>query len=217
MTVFSEATRAIADFLRAIAWPAVALFVALRFKEQVGRLIDRIRKVAGTELDPLPGPQRRPPESLPAEAGRATAAFEHLRTPAVLHMENQVRNIPVLAVEADPAKRQDILLTLAAKGFLVSLFERTEGNIWASQMDLLNYLNSKPDGETAERLRELFFEPATARFPEAYRMYSFEGYLGFLQASALVTVVNLRVNINPAGREYLLWRIEQQKPPRLYG
>lgn len=216
VTGFAEATRAIADFLKAIAWPAVAVFVVLRFKEQVGRLIDRFRKGAGAEFDPLPGPQRRP-EPLTADVARTVPALERLRTQTVIQWEGHVLRLPFLVAEADPERRQEILLAIAARAALVSMFERTEANIWASQLELLNYLNASPDGEQAERLRELFYEPAAVRFPDAYRNYSFEGYLGFLQQSALVSVVDLRVTISPQGREYLLWRIEQQKPPRHYG
>jgi hypothetical protein len=128
-----------------------------------------------------------------------------------------VRTVPALVNETDPARREAVLVTLTARVALIAQFERTEASIYASQLELLNYLNARPTGESVDRLRELFYAPAVARFPDTYRGYPLDGYLGFLQGSGLVTITDLRVSISPAGRDYLVWRIEQQKPPRVHG
>lgn len=217
MEMFVEATGAIADLLGALAWPGVALLVVHLYREQVGRLIDRLRKGGPAEFDPLPPPQPKHTESLSAGAARSTHAVAKLRTAAVVKWEQQLQSWPAVQDEADPTRRSEVLLTLAAKAVLVASFERTEAIIFASQLDLLNYLNARQDGEPADRLRELFYEPAVTRFPEIYRVYSFDNYLGFLHSAFLVEKEGAQVRLSVEGREYLLWRVEQRKPPRSHG
>jgi hypothetical protein len=71
--------------------------------------------------------------------------------------------------------------------------------IFGSQLEILLHLNSRPDGETLENIRT-FYERAAQTFPEAYKSYSFEAYLRFLENSELITREDQRVLITPKGR-----------------
>ena len=217
MSYFSAISAAVAELIRAVAWPGLALFLLIRYRDHVGRLIDRLRKGGPAEFDPLPPPQRTATGSLAPGAIGSDSAVSHIRTEAVVNWEEQLREMPQLRDEHDHSKREEVLLTLAVKALLVACFERAEGVMYASQVELLTYLNARPVGESAERLRELFYAPAATRFPETYHAYPFENYLGFLKVSLLVRVDDLHVSITPEGRDYLVWRLEQKKPPRIHG
>jgi hypothetical protein len=154
----------IAQIIRAIAWPGVVLFLALRYRAEVGRLIDRLRKGGPAEFDPIQTPQHSPEPALPPSA-------------------------------SEP--------------------ERIDAAIYASQSDILTHLKAVPAGETADRLRELFYAPALERFPEVLKSYPFENYLGFLVNTLMVRLEGLRLVLTNVGADYLLWRVETKKPPRL--
>lgn len=207
----------IANLLKAVAWPGVVIFLALRYRDHIGRLVDRLRKGGPAEFDPLPPTQSKPAGGLPAATPAGPGALEPLRTPTVKQWEERIRALPVLAEEPNVDKRESALLALAAHAFLTSLFERTEAVIYASQLELLTYLNAKPAGEATTRLHGLFYNPAVARFPDVYRSYPFENYMSFLQQSMLISFSNLDAIITLQGTEYLLWRLEQHKPPRVVG
>lgn len=213
----ADVVQAIAELLKAVAWPAVALFVLVRYRDHIGRLIDRVREAWGAKMDPVQAPQKKPEATLPTESVSSSGALERARTPAVRQWENTLSKIPILAAETDPASRESYLLTIAAKALLVSQYERIEASIFASQIELLNYLNSKTGGETKERLRELFYQPASQRFPEFYRNYTIDGYLAFLAQWGLIVITDDRVEISAQGMEYLVWRVEQKRIPKLFG
>ena len=222
MSVYAEVLSAVASVLQATAWPAVAVFVVVRYHDHVGRLLDRLRKAGPGEFDPLPNTQvestsKPPVPALPAPADATPSALVSIRTLAVEQWEENLKAMPVLSSETIPAKRESALLTVAAKAVLISTFERAEASIYGSQLELLAYLNTRGEPESAERIRETFYEPASTRFPELYRGYSFDGYLGFLSFAQLISIQNLAVSISQIGREYLLWRVEQRRLPRTQG
>ena len=84
-------------------------------------------------------------------------------------------------------------------------------------MEILRHLAEKPTGDSLENLRQLFYEPAKAKHPEIFRDYQFGPYLAFLERNGLITVVEGRATITPAGREYLEWRKEARRPTNLQG
>jgi len=212
----SDVVQAIAELLKAVAWPAVVVFVLVRYRDHVGRLIDRLREIWGSKLDPVQAPQQKKPEET-LQSVSSSGALERARTPAVRRVEQILTEIAILAAETDPARRESYLLTIAAKALLVSQYERIETSIWASQIELLNYVNSRTDGDTKERLRELFYQPASQRYPEFYRNYTIDGYLAFLAQWGLIAITDDRVEITTQGVEYLVWRVEQKRLPKLFG
>lgn len=217
MSSFTDTAPALAELIRAVAWPGVTLFLVFRYRDHVGRLIDRLRKGGPAEFDPIPPAQSPPSSTLPPEALGSQSALAPIRTAAVIKVEGILSHLPALETETDLARRHGILLTIAAKASLVAIFERTESAIYASQLELLNHLNSQAEGESLDRLRDLFYAPAASRFADLYRNYSFEAYLNFLIRSMMVSVADVRAQLTPEGLDYLMWRVEQKKAPRLYG
>lgn len=106
---------------------------------------------------------------------------------------------------------------MLARAILINQFEQADASIWASQLGLLAYLNSKRQGENLPRLKELFFDRAAAQTPEWYQNYSFDAWLGFLQRNNLVALNAGVASITDEGIEYLAWRVQQARAPKLHG
>lgn len=217
MYAFRDISASIAELLRAAAWPSVVIFVLVRYRDHVGRLIDRFRKGGSAEFDPVIPQKTEPVNPLQTGASSGITALEHLRTPAVRQWEEELKKFPVVSQEPSPEKRTAIITTLAAAVGLIALFERTEASIYGSQVALLQHLNGKPLGESKDTVKRMFYDPAAARFPDVYKNYPFESYLNWLQTSYLIVVNNTMVSLRNEARDFLVWRVQQQKVPRIIG
>ena len=218
--------QAVADILRAIAWPAVAVVAGVYFRREIRDLARRLRKGGGAEFDPLPQATSGPANPLLPPGGSAASAISRAanttleafpRTPATVNWEAWLVQSDALREVAAPDEREKVLLRMLARAMLVNQFEQTEGSIWASQLDLLAYLNSRRSGESKEQAKALFYDRAAAQFPSWYERYDFDGWLTFLRRYSLVIVNDDAVAITPEGIEYLAWRVQQGRPPKLQG
>ena len=221
------------EFLRiALSWPVVALVSVLFFRTEIAALLVRLRKAAGTEFDP-PTPRSAPGTNallsgdgnvvhgananINADANVRRSALVELapyRTPETLVRENEIRALPLVVNSG--GDREQVLLTIAARAALVMQFEQIEGVIWGSQLDLLAHLNGT-QSETPEVLKRQFYDVAAAKTPEAFGNYPFEKYLAYLVISKLIGLAGAGYSITPFGKEYLVWRVSQQKPRKAFG
>ena len=214
---FVDIMGGIADVLRAIAWPGVAVFVVIRYRNHVGRLIDRLRKAPGTEFDPLEIQKASTTEIAPAAVGGSGDPVAS-STPHIREIERFINTLPeVRQVESDAPRLRAVLTNIAARGLQAYLFERAEAVIWKSQLDILQFLNASPNGSDLATLKRLFYDPMIKVNPH-FASYPFDSYLRFLQTTApLIEISGGRAMLTDAGRDYLEWRLAQKKPPRLLG
>jgi hypothetical protein len=211
---------AIADLVRSMAWPAAAVFGVVFFRDDIRALAIRLRKGGPAEFDP-------PSQALAAGAESSknaltlptvSAALANIPTsPATATWENSIKELDVFKAASSPAEREAVLARIAARAVVTMLFEIVESNIYASQIALVTYLNANRSGVLLTHLKVTFYDKAVQQHPSLYANYPFEPYLDFLQRHGLVTVDAVSAKINPQGIEYLAWRIEQGKPPRLVG
>jgi hypothetical protein len=233
---FNDFLRALADLVRAGAWPTVAVFLLWRYRDRLGDLIPRLRELFGAKFDPLPpGPQTlKPPDDpvaqlqalapaqpvsqMPTAGGgnALPAVLASIRTPPVLEAEQMILNADEMKTITDPAIRQQALTTLAAALLIAGAFERIEGTIWASQLFLLQKLNGMQSGISRDQVKTQFFDMAAERFPGWFKNYSLDQYLGFLASFRLITD-GPAVHITEYGREYLVWRVRQGQPMKVAG
>lgn len=222
----NELLRAIAELAGAMAWPSVALILAFAFRKEIVDLAKRLRRGGGAEFDPVPQ-STAPPTNL-LTAGRtdvgasiSSAASDTLegfpRTPATVSWERFLLESPQLKSIEASQEREKILVRMLARAILINQFEQADSSIWASQLELLAYLNSKRQGETLRRLKELFYDRAAAETPAWYQNYSFDGWLGFLQRNNLLALNDGLATITNEGIEYLAWRVQQARAPKLHG
>jgi hypothetical protein len=201
----------IAQLLNAIAWPSVAIAAGLFFKTEIRALFSRIRKGAGVEFDPIPQ------TGTTSSSTEVALSLNLPRTLATQALEQMILGDPHIKTITDTKTRENTLVLVAARALLVFQFTQVEALIWGSQLALLGYLNSKPNGETLETLKQYFYEPAKKAFPEWFVNYSFEGYMDFLQQNVMIEQVGNSARIKQQGLEYLAWRVEQRKPLKPYG
>jgi len=203
---------AIGGLVRALAWPIVALVGIGLFRPELRGLIGRFRRAAGLEFD-APTSQGNAATS----TALATLPNDLLPLlPSAASLIPQLRASPLFQGTTDAQRVERLLNTVAFLAFAADA-ERVEGQIWASQVALLEYLNALDSGDALENLKARFYDPAAARFQPMFANYALEPYIGFLRMNDLVDIEGDRVRITQKGRDYLAWRIQAKKPPRVVG
>lgn len=207
---------ALPGILGPLAWPAVAVVVAILFRPQIANLLTRLRKGGGAEFDPIRQPTKHPDGLPEARAPVTDDASESPfpRTETTREIEDLILSLPQVAEAHD---RDTVLVTLAARAVLITYFEQVESSIWKSQIELLIYLNSCPNGADPDHVRQMFYQPASTRYPDVFATYPYEPYLDYLVNHKLVEVAGSVTRITERGREYLVWRIGARKAPKMYG
>lgn len=114
-----------------------------------------------------------------------------------------------------PEERERLLLRMLARVLLVNGFEQAEASIWATQLDLLAFLNSRRQGDVLEQLKALFYDKAAAQYPQMYQHYTFQQWMEFSQRNRLISIGPESALISDEGIEYLTWRLQQARPPKL--
>jgi len=183
----------------AIVVLGIAFF--LIFRQPIVALIARIRSISRTGITTDPSQREATPERDPRV--EAEALMRVLDNALVREVEegitNELRQRNLLGAEAVP-----VLVRYVAGMQIAFSFEEIYRLIWGSQLNLLNYLNTRVDGEPVEVLRP-FYTLAASQYPEAYGGYSFEAWLGFLRTHVLVREVAGRLRVTARGREFLTY------------
>ncbi len=202
---------AVATVLRALAWPAVAGWFLWLFRAPIKDLLPRLRRGGPAEFYPPPA------QTTAAETPTTTlAALAKVQvTPAMTLLEEQIRAMDEFR-GPEPTAREQLLFRVLARVTTLNHYREVEAAIWASQMALLEYLNSRRgQGDTPQNLKTAFYDPAAARFPQWFINYPFESYLNFLVFKQLVAIDAQTVRITPLGIDYLAWRVSTAQPPKL--
>jgi hypothetical protein len=152
----------------------LGLVAILAFRENWGRLIDRIRKVGSIETTvptqtPEPTPPA-PPQQAHHDDSPAVTAFA-----TIIEAELDRRGVPA----AQPSARYTELLRSAAYAQMNVIFERAAWQIFASQLALLKLARSSGNAVNDERARAVF-EKARTDYPEAYEHKTYDAWLNFL-------------------------------------
>jgi hypothetical protein len=112
----------------------------------------------------------------------------------------------------DTNKKLRLFPRLIAAAFVVTEYERAEGAIWGSQLQILAELNSSATLPAAQL--HPFYEAARPQAPEAFAQYPFENYMDFLKTQGFVTEADHAFTITDKGRQYLVWRLRVGKKAR---
>jgi len=181
------------------------------FRPELRGLIGRVRRAVGVDFGP---PAAQDNTTLTAVANLPADLLPLL--PSAAALIPQVRAAPRFQ-EANDAQRIERLLNTVAFLAFAADAERVEGQIWASQLALLEYLNAAEAGDVLANLKARFYDPAAARFQPMFVNYPFESYLNFLRVTELIEFQGDRAVITQRGRDYLAWRVQARKTPRLVG
>jgi hypothetical protein len=178
------------------------------FRKSVSKLLSsaRMSKLWGAEFAEQTTQQqkeveikvtREPPAALPPPA---------VITDPVLSPQVELLRKELDERSKDAKQREELLLLSVAQWQLNHKNARTARFIFGSQIDLLQELNSKSQGETIDALKK-HYDSAVQSKPEAYERYSYDEYLLFLQNSGLVTKIGDRLSITPEGKAFLAYRV----------
>lgn len=102
----------------------------------------------------------------------------------------------------DSTEREELLLQSVVTWQLSHKHARTARFIFGSQIDLLQELNAKSQGESVEQLKK-YYDAAVQAFPATYQNYSYGQYMVYLEAQGLVLRIMDRVTLTPEGKSVL--------------
>lgn len=110
----------------------------------------------------------------------------------------------------------EVLIRYLANAQITLIFNEIDYEIWGSQVELLQFLNSSP-GSSAEELRT-FYNLAVQRSAnsmEFIKNQTFEQYLQFLTSYELITELEGSYHISHIGRDFLLFLTARGTPQKI--
>ena len=201
----------------AFAWPAVALLLGfgflLVFRKSISSILDRTKKVGKGGLETFDSPQLPAPAEKPDPLAEFMGSYDN---PLLREQEDAILMDLKARGFADPAAAQKALVRSLAGTQILLHFENISASIWASQIDLLMYLNSRPGGATLSEVQP-FYDNARKQYSAAYQNYQFEPWLAFLESFALIERRKGVIFLSKVGREFLKWRIEVGRAGPFFG
>ena len=201
----------------AFAWPAAVVVLGfaffLIFRKPIASILDRTKKVGKIGLETFETPQLPAPAEKPDPLAEFMGTYDNQllreQEEAILH-DLKGRGF------ADPAVAQKALVRSLAGTQILLHFERLSASIWASQINLLTYLNSRPAGASLTEVRP-FYENAKQQNAPIYHSYPFEPWLAFLESFHLIERNQEMILLSKVGREFLKWRIEVGRAGPFFG
>ncbi len=207
-----ELAKAIVEFVKAAAWPMAFVIVALSFKPGLLAALPSLsrRKI---EVEGL-GFKAKIDATEQQQAATANPATENLpKTPALDPSPRSAVNIietklnqELKGFEAE--KHEAILVRALAHSRLEAGHEFAYNRIFGSQIVGLKRLNEIGRAKVDDARQ--FFNPYAEKFPEIYREYSFDSWLGFLKSCGLVTQEGSFLEISEFGRDFLMYLTERR-------
>jgi hypothetical protein len=222
------------QIIEVLRWPVVAIIAVLIFRPALNNLIHRITKATkeGIEATPEP-PSQQPTEKALVALNKAEATlginikdnitvsdgvtdeahqgltefFKSFDNPLLLEQEGRIRDDLKAKMIESPDDKEKVLIKTLASTQLLLFAERILRIIWASQVELLHYINPRNDNGVDISEIKPFYEKAKNLYPSWYANYPIEGWLGFLLNYNLLTEKDSRYFITVAGREFLKYLI----------
>ena len=186
--------------LAAISWPVALFWIANAYKDEIRKLIPRLRKAGTSGVEFAAGDGQEnigPAPQLTISTGQSENI---LRPPAVATVEGPIRDD---LVNYAPDKVIDHLVTALARERLDRVFMLAYSNIFSSQIQLLKAI-SNSGGEVSQKYTEDFFEELK-RDDEAFAEWELPRYLNFLMYFKLIMVSDDGYSITDFGSDFLIF------------
>ena len=200
MNTTAATIQSLAALLKALAWPASVLTIALFYKADLKAIIPRLRKAgpSGVKLDP-PLQQSVVITDLSGTISKPLPGIA--RTEAVEDLERILRQQISTIQDGD---RIDRLILELSQARLTAHFERVYRVIFGTQILGIRRLNERKSPVDLDELKKFFLE-YTAQFAAIYEHYGFEGWLAFMLNEMLVRQSAGIIEISPTGKDLLLY------------
>ena len=193
------------DFLKGMAWPLAALFIAALFSREIKQMIPRIRQVgpSGLHIESADQEGANPKEL--SKDGLSTVSVGELTDPVALAIENENRTFLEDIASEDQTARLLRALTVQQ---LYKSFAIAYSYIFGSQIRALRELNvrsiSRPQAE--HMLKELKADEPVLR------EWELDQYLNFLVAWDFIVEEDGWFKITVTGKNFLLFLTEHSLP-----
>lgn len=102
---------------------------------------------------------------------------------------------------------EKVLLRSLAAAQLALQFEQIHGIIWNGQIELLETLNTIPDGVELSVIEGIYNDKFRGQRP-FYTNIEFGTYTAWLLAKSLILIDNRKIGLTRLGRGYLKWIVE---------
>lgn len=206
----------ILDFIASIFWPLITIIIFVVLKEPIKNLINNIKKIGygGTALETNFTNNQKDDSSILELLGdgndesyidNALIKFSETsreQSEQIIENETKISTVEGFQNKYDRIYKYSKLLVM------IKSFEKVYDTIYGSQIRLLQRLNHT-SVETKSSLK-LYFENAAKNYPEAYKTYSYDKYLNYLNAKGLIIMEENDENIQIAhfGVDFLRYILE---------
>jgi hypothetical protein len=206
----------ILNFLSSLAWPLVAITVLMILKDPLKKLIGNIKKIGygGAGIETNYAKNQENEKTLLERLGDGNdesyldnnlvkfSEYTLNRTDEIIEQETQISTVEGLQNKYDRIYKYSKLLVL------IKSFEKMYDSMYGSQIRFLQRLNHTTT-ESKEGLK-LYYNNAKENYPNIYRDYSYDSYLGFLYANGLIINEEGSENISISfiGKDYLRYLLE---------
>ena len=188
------------------AWPLAIVIIAIifmiLFMSSIKDFLKRANKISRSGIEVYPISQQSPEmETSPA---REMDLYE---SPVHSARKSELKSIIDDMNFENPDKKVEFLLKSLASTTLNTEFERLNSIIWGSQITILKKLNTKEQSHSV--LKEIY-DQAAKEYPEGFRDYTLENYIGFLINTELIRKNDENYFITDYGHEFLKYLIDSR-------
>jgi hypothetical protein len=197
-----------------LAWPTVAVllgFTALvMFRAQVRQFLNRAQSVGKGWLVAAP-PEK---QSLGSGPSDAVAEFLDAFSGELMRAQEKVIRDDLAARKLDghPELEKVLVRSLAAVQIALE-FEQIHGTIWDGQIQLMETLNTSPDGIDRSFIERVYRDEFQGK-RAFYKSIDFDTYIAWPVQKSLILIDGDKLAITVLGREFLKWRVENGKHRR---
>lgn len=200
-----------------LAWPAVVTGLGLTglvmFRAQVRQFLARTQSVGKGWLVAAPPSQ----QALgPGQNDSLQEFLDSYSGDLLLDQEKVIRDDLAARKLETPSERERALIRSLAATHIALHFEQTHSLIWDGQLQLLETLNTLPEGTEVERIKAVYvteFQQKRAY----YQDIDFNTYTAWLVSKLLIRFDSGKIAITVSGREFLKWMVENGKSRRGVG
>ena len=197
----------------ALKWPLVVVILGnvfiRRLTPQLGRLIDRIRKITpkGIETDKITQ------QTYKQKKKSAKELLKLFDNRLIREIEEKIK-AEFKTMEHTREEKEELLIKMCASERIAHLFDRIYNTIFGSQIFALQHLNTYVGTSVNISEVEPFYDKVKTQYP---RIYPFENWLRYLESTGLILRKDDGVLITIRGQEFLKYLIDMGLRSDIFG
>lgn len=192
-----------------ITWPLLIAGVVYYFRDDIKAALRRLKELGltGVKLD-IPTTQQQPIATAPAAptAKDLVSGIKQFISPEQIDPAVNKIKAELQAQTSNTAEQLEIMIHGVASLNIQLAHERTYRIIFGSQTSALVSMNN-PGGASEETLKQIY-TGATTQYPEFYKDFSFEKWIGFLINSGLAVRNGSLYETTAYGRGFLKYAVD---------